>query len=75
VIDINKIRKVGLRVWEVPSETKEGVIYSVKIEEKNGIPYFVCSCKGYQVHQSECKHIKAVKKWILQHQELVLEVV
>jgi len=55
---MSEIKQLSYRVWLVPSESQEGVEYRVvydPIRER-----FLCSCQGYVIHKTECKHIEAV---------------
>jgi hypothetical protein len=49
---------VTYRVWRVPSESQEGVEYTVVFDAVR--QRFICDCLGYVVHKTRCKHIDEV---------------
>jgi len=54
----SQIKRITHRVWEVESETMKGKFYTVWLDKRG----FHCTCKGFTVHKTECKHIKKVKE-------------
>ena len=62
-----KVKKVSYRCWEVPSESKKGVVYSVCFDPKDGKLH--CTCKGYTVHGTICKHIRAVRQFLVEERK------
>jgi hypothetical protein len=53
-----QVKEVTYRVWLVPSETQEGVEYTVVYDPVRG--RFLCDCPGYTAHKTRCKHIDRV---------------
>ena len=55
---IGKIRAISYRAWHVESGSQPGVEYTVVYDPIRG--RFMCSCQGYVVHRTKCRHIDAV---------------
>jgi hypothetical protein len=53
-----KVRPVTYRTWAVASSSQPGHEYIVVYDPIRG--RFMCSCQGYVVHRTKCKHIMKV---------------
>jgi hypothetical protein len=53
-----KVRVLTYRTWTVESDSQPGMEYTVVYDPIRG--RFMCSCQGYVVHRTKCKHIASV---------------
>jgi hypothetical protein len=54
----DKVRVLTYRTWAVASSSQPGHEYTVVYDPVRG--RFMCSCRGFVVHRTRCKHIEAV---------------
>jgi hypothetical protein len=57
----DRVRPVTYRTWTVAS-SQPGHEYTVVYDPIRG--RFMCSCQGYVVHRTKCKHIQLVLNYI-----------
>jgi len=55
---MGKVRAISYRAWHVESDSQPGMEYTVVYDPVRG--RFMCSCRGFVVHRTKCKHIMRV---------------